>query len=111
MEKDLKKPKRLVDDAYRKWIKSRPFCCICGAPGEMHEDGKRYLDPSHVKSRGSGGGDQGNLVPKCRRHHTQFGTIGKKQFEMIHSVNLDERAAAYAEKYMKEKNEQRTPKS
>lgn len=43
-------------------------CLACGA---------RPSDPCHIRSRGAGGPDTPwNLVPLCRRHHTEQHTIG-----------------------------------
>lgn len=56
------KPQRFTD---RKFLdKSHDARCIaCG---------KRGCDPAHVKSRGSGGGDQWwNKLDYCRIHHTE----------------------------------------
>ena len=40
-------------------------CWVCNS---------RPVDPSHIKSRGSGGPDtEWNVVPKCRMHHTEWG--------------------------------------
>lgn len=36
-------------------------CCACGAAPPS--------DPAHVRSRGAGGKDRGNVVPLCRRCH------------------------------------------
>lgn len=34
-------------------------------------------DPCHIKTRGSGGDDiDSNLLPFCRAHHAEQGTIG-----------------------------------
>ena len=44
------------------------FCLVCG---------DTPCDPDHVKTRGAGGGDTiDNVMPLCRRHHTERGTLG-----------------------------------
>ena len=47
-------------------------CDVCGrGPVDVH----------HFRSRGAGGRDSfDNLSPLCRRHHTEFHTIGAKTF-------------------------------
>lgn len=53
-------------------IKSLP-CCACGDQGPS--------DAHHLKSRGSGGGDElENLVPVCRRCHSLAHSMGTKRF-------------------------------
>jgi hypothetical protein len=48
-------------------IKSLP-CLVCGS---------KEVDVCHVKSRGSGGGDDvWNLMPLCRTHHAEQHQIG-----------------------------------
>jgi hypothetical protein len=58
------KPKRIVDKNVI--AKCRAYgTCMLG--GDCFGD----LDPHHIKSRGSGGGDiEGNVILLCRRHHT-----------------------------------------
>jgi 5-methylcytosine-specific restriction endonuclease McrA len=37
-------------------------------------------DPHHVKTRGSGGGDElSNLMPLCREHHIEIHKIGNSK--------------------------------
>lgn len=45
-------------------------CCICGMrPGSLYNP----IDPSHIKTRGSGGPDEKwNVVPHCRLHHREW---------------------------------------
>lgn len=40
----------------------------------------------HVKSRGSGGKDEFNLVPLCFNHHTEIHQIGREAFERKYSL-------------------------
>lgn len=46
-------------------------CCSCGAPPPS--------DPSHLKTRGSGGLDE-CVVPQCRRCHIALGNEGRHSF-------------------------------
>lgn len=66
------KPQRKVNEDLLERVRQMP-CSVCGAEGPS--------DPSHIRSRGSGGGDQHwNVFPKCRPHHTEWGTIGWMRF-------------------------------
>jgi len=49
-------------------------------------------DPAHVRSRGSGGRDRGNVVGLCRPCHVRQGTLGVRGFERV--TGLDLRAEA-----------------
>lgn len=47
-------------------------CCVCGSTPS---------DPSHIKSRGSGGSDTiWNVVPHCRRCHSLWHSMGRDEF-------------------------------
>jgi hypothetical protein len=47
-------------------------CCVCG---------QHPVDASHIRSRGAGGPDtMWNVVPHCRRHHTEWHSRGWKDF-------------------------------
>lgn len=63
----------------------------------------RRCDAAHVRSRGAGGGDEGNRVPICRDHHTlrgdSFHVIGRHSFEDRHGLDLDSIAAEIARSY------------
>lgn len=75
------------------------MCCTCGRPGVLHDNGCYYLDPSHVKSRGSGGGDENNIVPQCRECHTRYGIMGRRRYEETHEVNMQDLANYYGKLY------------
>lgn len=65
------KPRRLENRELLNKIKEEP-CIICG---------KGPCDPSHIKTQGSGGPDtRWNVVPMCRKHHTEWGLIGRYSF-------------------------------
>ena len=56
-----------MNAALRRWVKSHP-CIVCG---------NSKVDPCHIKSKGSGGPDEGfNLVPMCREHHIMQHKLG-----------------------------------
>jgi len=70
------KPERIRDEALKAEVRAQGCVvdncdCIQG----------RYNDPDHVKTKGSGGDDvPENLMPLCRFHHVEKGTIGVKTF-------------------------------
>lgn len=62
---------RLVDKKLLAQIRTQP-CCICNA---------RPVDACHIRTRGSGGPDTSwNVMPMCRRHHTEQGHLGWRIF-------------------------------
>jgi len=83
-------PKRR-DPEYMAWIRTLP-CLIAGlrrkesaewSNGEnWHEEWwhecKGRVQAAHVKSRGAGGDDVGNVLPLCARAHHEQHTIGMK---------------------------------
>jgi len=48
----------------------------------------KVSDPHHRLSVGSGGPDAENLVPLCRLHHDEVGTLGIANFEMKYNLSL-----------------------
>ena len=65
---------------FKEWISSLPRC-VCGRFGERHDDGKRYLHPHHVRTKGAGGGDDANLLGVCWICHSEFHQLGIKRWE------------------------------
>jgi hypothetical protein len=62
------------------------------------------VDPAHVKSRGAGGPDHGNLIPACRwKHHREHDTIGIGTFALKYGVDTAELALAYEVQYQRER--------
>lgn len=58
------KNKRLEDRAFLDRV-AKQRCCICN---------KWPSDPSHIRTKGSGGPDvEWNVAPHCRLHHTEWG--------------------------------------
>ena len=55
-------------------------CCACGRRGPS--------DPAHLRSRGAGGRDHGNIVPLCRTCHSMQHAIGIKTFQARVAVDL-----------------------
>jgi hypothetical protein len=46
----------------------RMGCCVPGCEAAPPRD---RIDAAHVRSRGAGGRDAGNVIPLCRRHHAE----------------------------------------
>lgn len=80
-------PKKNPD--YHEWIKRQTHCSTCG---KYSDSG---LDPSHVKSRGSGGGDEKNLIPQCRECHSNYHRLGRTLFEGLKRVDMRQLANKY----------------
>lgn len=77
---------------FRKWITELRFCVACGRWGVMHSDGKRYLHPHHVRSRGAGGVDAENLIPLCFICHAETHQIGLPRWEAKRKINAEKTA-------------------
>lgn len=62
--KKLTKTKKDRDPGFLKEIRKLP-CIVCGASPPS--------TASHIKTRGSGGGDEAwNITPKCVEHHREW---------------------------------------
>ena len=82
-----------VDEEYREYIRGLPCeADEVGFPWWARHDGSVDCDgpihPAHVKSRGAGGPDIGNIVPLCARHHHQQHNVGIKTFQAIYTLDL-----------------------
>jgi 5-methylcytosine-specific restriction endonuclease McrA len=74
------KPRRIENREILDEIK-RQACLGCGAPES---------DPSHVTSVGAGGGDtEENVMPLCRRCHSQWHSQGVYTFSIRHPKVID----------------------
>lgn len=61
------KPKRHQDSKLLEIVRNQK-CTVCQ---------KWPSDPHHITSRGAGGGDTGdNVIPLCRKHHTEWHSRG-----------------------------------
>lgn len=77
----LLKPKGFKSEENLQLIREMS-CCVCNHSPPS--------DPEHIKTVGSGGGDNlENLMPLCREHHTEAHTIGKKTFYKKYSLAID----------------------
>jgi hypothetical protein len=82
-----------VDEAYRGWI--RGF--TCAASGFRGCDGS--VQAAHVRTRGAGGPDRGNLVPLCAKHHGLQHEMGIKSFEKQYDLDLADMARELERQY------------
>lgn len=73
------------------WITELP-CIACHSKGTIHDDGNYHTVPAHLKSRGAGGDDVGNVVPLCWNDHVIQHSIGWKEFEKRMGINAKELA-------------------
>jgi len=67
---------------------SRMACVDCGEYHGVDRFGNPRVDASHVKTKGSGGGEFKNLIPQCRRCHIKFET--KTRDQKIEYIKLAE---------------------
>lgn len=99
-------PKRRVP-AYVDWIRSLPCNCAGklveepGDPFRMVILCKRRVEAAHIRSRGAGGDDRGNLIPLCGNHHGEQHAKGIRSFATKYRLDLAAEAqrldALYAE--------------
>lgn len=69
----LAKPQRIENRELLDYIKSMPCCIGEGCLG--------VVDPSHIRTVGARGDDVWwNVVPHCRKHHTEWGQLGWSKF-------------------------------
>lgn len=72
---------------YAEWI-ARKVCCVCSGQA-YHEDVGEWLSiPHHVKTRGAGGKEEGNLVPLCQSCHNRIHAMGAARFQDMCGVSV-----------------------
>lgn len=78
----------LRDEDFRAWIRHRP--CLLHGEGCCYARDRegRFSDPAHVRTKATGAGDAGNIVPLCRRHHEEQHRYGIRSFESLHGIRL-----------------------
>src|SRR5208282_2993786 len=92
------KPITFRDDKYLAWVRERD-CVICGTP---------YCDPNHINKAGTKSGGMGlktsdyRTVPFCRKHHTEYHTMGRTTFENNYNIDLREELINTMEFYIYE---------
>src|SRR5947208_495541 len=100
-------PKRR-DLAYTKWIRTLP--CLLWARVTPPDYGRHWTDHScwgalqvcHVRSRGAGGDDRGNVVPLCARAHAEQHRIGIRSFQARWGIDLKAEAERLYQQYVQE---------
>ena len=95
-DKSKRRFANLRDEAYQGWIRQQP-CVISGCLYNRDE-----IHAAHVKARGAGGVDRGNLVPLCARHHRFQHDTGMRSFQAFYHIDLAAVAAALDVQYEKE---------
>ena len=83
MIRAVPKPKRVRDPAYLRWLRGLP-CCACAYLGFVQQS---RTEAHHVKTRGSGGGDD-TAICICKWHHQQFHLLGRKTFGARYNLDL-----------------------
>lgn len=75
------------DRKFLAWIRTLPCHLSSGRDSVCH----RYpTEAAHVRSKGAGGHDKGNVIPLCALHHREQHTIGIRSFvERYRSFPLD----------------------
>jgi len=63
----------------------RMGCCVPGCTAAPPLD---RIDPAHVRSRGAGGQDEGNVIPLCRRHHDEQHRRGVLTWQLDRRVDM-----------------------
>lgn len=61
-----------------------------------------HMEADHVRTRGAGGPDAGNLVPLCTVHHSLKHSMGIKSFSQAIGKDLAMEAKFYWEAYQAE---------
>lgn len=84
------------DPAYTAWIHTLP--CWLRFTGSCFG----ATEATHVRSRGAGGDDRGNLVPLCHGHHMEQHRVGIQTWQATYRVNLPVVAAALTDRYLDE---------
>jgi hypothetical protein len=87
------------DQKFLAFVRRLPCLIACRPPHVCRRyEGRQAVEPAHIKTRGSGGDDLGNVVPLCpRAHDEQEGRTAA--FERRYGVNLREAAQQIADLY------------
>ena len=102
--KGHKFPKRRDPD-YCAWIRVQPcelarrFCLVTAPAYGNYHDCIGPVQVCHVKTRGAGGDDVGNVVPMCAGAHDEQHRIGIRAFQKRWGIDLAKIAAGLAPKY------------
>ena len=74
------------DPEYLDYIRSLP--CTVYTFGNRPTDCSGRIDPHHYPSKACGGKDRGETTPLCRKHHTEFGVIGRWSWMLKYDMDL-----------------------
>ena len=90
------KQAREINEEFEKFIRLQP-CCYRGNFRSRCIIGDTI--PHHIKTRGAGGGDSGNMIPVCAQHNDEAhrGLISKE--------SQRKQARIYYDKYLNMKGE------
>lgn len=81
-----KRPNQVVRDRERmKHCASLP-CVACLVTGRRQES---RTQADHIRTRGAGGKEVGNLWPLCAHHHDERHRVGLTTFEAMHNLNAE----------------------
>ena len=94
------------NETYRRCIRALP-CVLLGKRVRIRDHPEAWethecfgaVQACHVKTRGAGGGDVGNLYPGCVRAHGSQHFIGIRSFQERWQINLTEIAAKLGEQW------------
>ena len=76
---------------FQDYVRRQGCAVYLGSPEASHWGPIGF---AHVKSRGSGGHDEGNGLGLCAKHHAEQHTMGVKSFAKRYRVNLQAVASA-----------------
>jgi hypothetical protein len=82
----VREPEQRTFPRHRKFVRSHS-CCVPGCMGSP-------IDFHHLKTRGSGGGDDTG-IGACRAHHAECHAIGISRFDAKYGVDLWALAAEF----------------
>ena len=91
----MKRPKRFAarrdaPDGFLDWV--RTLWCVVPVEHEF----RPVIEIAHVRSRGAGGNDFGNVVDLCSHHHREQHQIGIRSFEAKYNIDMAQEAQRLA---------------
>ncbi len=90
------KVRRIRDPEYLRFLRELP-CAVCAHLGEIQTT---RTEAHHMKTRGSGGGDD-SAAPLCRAHHHEFHLVGRRSFAARHGIDLVKTATSLWAQFQK----------
>ena len=84
-------PKRR-DPGYLARIRGMPCTILTHSTGTC----SGITEPAHVRIRGAGGDDVGNVIPLCQRHHRIQHDAGIQTFQLMYNIDMAEIARELA---------------